>query len=751
MFTTNRASCQFKVVALTRSITLLCLLLASLESLAQDPTVFKPDSIRRELHAVRIDNTLKVDGHLSEKEWALPGPSPKFVMIEPIQGNQPNHDTEVRVLYNRNFLYFGVFSRDTLGRKSLRATDFKRDFNFMAHDLITLSFDAFNDKRNAMAFAVNPYGVQRDYLAFDDFYYDVDWDGLWRVRTSRTDKGWFAEIAIPWQTLRYPRTTDSIQHWGFNLYRNRRLTNEITAFSPFPRSFSSVRMDYAGLLKGLQPPPPHPNVRATPYLLTSFNRLREDGQLVSESAQVKAGGEVKWAINPNSVLDLTFNTDFAQADADRQVNNVTRFSVFFPERRQFFLENASLFGIGISRNPDESGGNMRIQPFFSRRIGLDEKGNPSPIDAGGRYVYRSDKRNFGAIAMRQRATSESPLTNYFVGRFSENFGKMSRLGGMLTTKQQPNSTNVVATLDGFVRLGESHSINTLASVSNTSNSGKTGLSAYAQYYYVTNQLKIWWTQSIVTKDYDPQLGFVSRNDVIGTTPGIFWWYRGRHLPFRKWLRAWEPSIFPEFYHSVTTGQLIERTWTAYPIWLNLQSGGYFGYNLSPTYQYLTEAFVPLGVNISPGGYNYLRHLIYASTDPSKKINLQTQYSFGTYFNGVLRSGDWTLQLAPVPHVSILGRFNRNRFIGVGDPKTTATIDLYAIEGRFALNPRVQLIAFYQQNSENDSRNYNIRFSWEYRPLSYVYLVLNHREFQSDARKQQLQDQAILKISYLKQF
>ena len=235
------------------------LLFTSFASFAQDTDVFKPDSIRKVLEASQIKSSIKIDGVLKEEEWKSALPSPRFIQVEPHQGVLSDFETTVKVLYNKQFLYFGVFSRDSLGKKAIRATDFKRDFNFAQHDLLTLSFDGFNDKRNAMALATNAYGVQRDLLSFDDYYYDVDWDGLWKVRTTRTDSGWYAEIAIPWQTLRYTKITDSVQEWGFNIYRNRRLTNEISAFSPFPRSFSSLRMDYAGILKNLQPPPPKQN------------------------------------------------------------------------------------------------------------------------------------------------------------------------------------------------------------------------------------------------------------------------------------------------------------------------------------------------------------------------------------------------------------------------------------------------------------------------------------------------------------
>ncbi len=722
-------------------------------SFAQDAEIFKPDSVKKKIEATPISTVLRIDGVMNDAEWRLAKPVSDFTQIEPYQGKQPSHRTEVRVLYNKNYLYLGIFARDSLGRKAIRATDFKRDFSFRQHDLVALSFDGFNDKRNAMALVTNPYGVQRDLLSFDDIYYDIDWDGLWRVRTSRTDSGWVAEMAVPWQTLRYPKTDSLTQNWGFNVSRNRRLTNEQTAFSPYPRTFTNTRMDYAGVLTNLRPPPPSTNLRIQPYFLTSFDRYKNFDR--PDKNTYKVGGEIKWAINPNAILDLTANTDFAQADADRQVNNVSRFSVFFPERRQFFLENASLFGVGVGPNEDLSGGTMRVQPFFSRSIGLDDTGNPIPIDVGARFVYRSLKRNYGAIAMRQREVGDSPGTNFFVGRYSENFGKQSRIGGLVTVKNRPDGTNMTGTIDGFFRLSESHSLNTMA-VYSTSSNGKSGFSGFAQYYYTTNQFKIWWTQSVVTKNFNPEMGFVSRSDVIGTTPGIFFFNRGKWLPFKKFIRAFEPGIMTEFYHQASTGKLVERQLNINPIWLNFQRGGYFGYLINPTFQRLTEPFIPLGVYIDNGDYNYVRHQIYASTNSSSIISLNTTFEWGTYFNGRLNSHDIRLQIAPIPHISILARYNRNHFNKVGalanDTDGQLYVDLYSIEGRFALNPRVQLIGFYQKNAENRSQNYNIRLSWEYRPLSYIYMVYNHREFDNLLPRQtQTEDHIIAKISYLKQF
>lgn len=750
---------------------LLLLLFLSNTVLAQtDAVIFAPDSIRRTVKANRIQSPIRVDGKLDDAAWKSALPTSQFVMVEPKQGKAVNHDTEVRVLYGPQYLYIGAFCRDSAGRQSIRATDFRRDFNQQAHDFFAIAIDGFSDRRNAMMLATNPYGTQRDLLSFDDVLYDTDWDGLWRVRTMRSDSGWTAEFAIPWQTLRYPKSSDSTQTWGINFSRSRRMTNEQSGWSRYPRAFSALRMDYAGQLNGLQPPPPSPNIRIQPYVLTSFDRNRStDGRTGAAKTvadeTLKFGGELKWAINTNTVLDLTANTDFAQADADRQVNNVTRFSVFFPERRQFFLENASLFGAGVGPNPDFSGGSMRIQPFFSRSIGLDNTGSPIPIDAGARLVYRSLKRNFGGLLMRQRGTGQSPATTFAVGRYSQNFGAQNRIGGLFTVRQQsdlsmgadsvrPGVTNLVGAIDGFFRFNESHSLSTMLIQSASTDGRGRGMAGYAQYYYTSNQWKVWWTQSVVTKNFNPGVGFVSRGNVIATTPGIYWYNRGRWIPFKKVIRAFEPGVTVELYHQASTRRLTEQVISLNPIWFNFQRGGFFGVIINPTKQNLTEGFEPLGVRIAPGVYHYTRYQYWNASDPSRKLSYSANYETGRYYNGKLGTLDFTLRYAPLPHIALAGRWVRNQFRNVGEERTSPAVDLYSIEGRLALNPRLQLIGFYQLNSTDGQRlnardTYNIRLAWEYRPLSFLYVVFNRRA--TNSLNRQDEQHVIAKLSYLKQF
>lgn len=736
-----------------QKLCLLFLCIIPLQLFAQNNEIFKPDSIRKEIDAVQIHSMLHVDGVLNEPEWKLAKASPRFTEIEPVQGAPAQFDTYVKVLYNKQYLYFGIFSKDSLGKKAIRATDFKRDFDFTRHDLVNISIDGFNDKRNAMCFASNAYGVQRDYLSFDDLYYDIDWDGLWRVRTTRTDSGWYAEIAIPWQTLRYPKLQDSIQNWGLNVYRNRRLTNEISALSPFPRVFTASRMSYAGILANLKPPPPKPNVRIEPYILSSFDQYKNfDSTVHPQQTNTKIGGDLKWAINTNAVLDATVNTDFAQADADLQVNNITHFSVFFPEKRQFFLENASLFSPAIQMSAaDQSGGSMHLQPFFSRTIGLDTAGNPIPIVAGARFVDRSSKRNYGAIIMRQKATGNSPATNFFVGRYSQNFGELNRIGGLFSLKNTPQGSNIESTVDGFLRLNESQSINGIFTHTLTTNNHTQGFAGMVQYYNTTDHHKFWLTQSVVTKNFDPQMGFISRTDVISSTPGFNWYYRGKDLPFKKILRSFEPGFIPEFYWQASTGKFVEGTLYFWPVWLNFQNGAYFGYAIYPSYQNLSQPFTPLGITIAPGHYGFWQNDIFYTTDPSKFISLSGEYKWGPYFNGRQILADWKLQFAPIPHISILAELNRNNFMKVGENKTSEKVDLYIIQGRLALNPRLQLTGFYQKNSYDHSDSYYLRFSWEYQPLSYIYVIFNHAGSYNIQQLKQTEDHEIFKLSYLKQF
>lgn len=725
-------------------LSLLLLTTLTLPALGQE--VFQPNAILPLVNADRTEHAIRIDGILNEEDWQQAVPVSNFIQIEPKQGMPSRHATFVKVLYNATGMFVGVFCSDSLGKSAIRVPDMMRDFNWRAHDTFAICIDGFNDKRNSMSFVTNPYGAQKDYLSFDDTFFDGDWNGLWKVRTTITDEGWYAEFEIPWKTLRYTASSEEGERqWNINFLRLRRATNEISAWSAYPRSFGFNRMEYAGTLLQLDPPAPGVNIQVNPYALMSVNK-KSTSAGENTSTSYKVGGEVKWTINTQTTADVTFNTDFAQADADVQVNNVSRFSVLFPEKRQFFLENASLFSPGLVSG--NTGGNLQFLPFFSRRVGLSNQGAALPIDAGIRLINRSAKQSFGIMGVRQGELDTLAGATMMVGRFSRNINKKVRLGSVITTMHSNSQTYSLGGVDGFIRLNTTQSINFLVSGA-TETSGRQGVGAYGQYFYTSNKFSAWWTESILTEDFNPALGFVSRKDVIGTTPGFTANLRGKRIPFPSKIRSLQPGVSANIFHQASTGKLTEQDIKVTPFYVEMQDGGFYTISANVIKQNLISDFKPLGLVIPVGAYDYVRYTLQAGSDPSKKVSYTASHNFGKYYDGSLRSADLSLSVIPVPHISLKGSVNWNQFNQVGGETGFKEVTLYTMQGRLALNPRIQLVGLYQHSSSG-LESYNVRFAWEYSPLSYFYFVVNSRETLV-ADLTQREQQGIIKISFLKQF
>jgi hypothetical protein len=689
-------------------------------------------------------NKISIDGSLNEPDWGKAKIVTNFTQIQPQTGSEANFITEVKSLYTKNALYFGIVCYDPVGKNRFKAPDLKRDFNFQTHDLVGITIDGFNDERNSITFFVNPYGAQRDYLSFDDTYFDVDWNGLWKVRTTRTDTHWIAEFEIPWKTMRYKLSEIGVPVFGINFQRVQRTTNERSAWSFYPRSVGFNRMEYTGKISGFTPPKPTTNILVNPYTLVSDN---PDGK-----TEFKAGGEAKWVITPNLVLDATVNTDFAQADVDQLVNNTTRFSVLFPEKRQFFLENASLFGAGISGGMS---GNVALIPFFSRRIGLDVNNKPIPIDYGGRAVYRSNKRNFGAMFLQQQETDSIVGQKYIVGRYAENMGKKNRIGAIVTGKTTEATTTTnsrfdyTTAVDGFFRLNAQNSINTMVSLTGDDGGNDMGWAGYFQYEYNSDRINAWWASTLISEKYDPKSGFISRKNVLATTPGVELSLRGKWLPLKEVIRDYEPGLLAELYHESSTGNIMEQIVSFTPLSFNFIKGGKTGLTYSYNYQNITEEFTPVELTVGIGKYAYNEYGIFYSSDGSRKISCDLSYKTGGYFDGKLNTLDASLAYSPNPYISLGAGAGVNDFKQVGIAKEDKTVNLYSFNSRFALNPQLQFTFLYQRNSLDKSNLYNARLSWEYRPLSFVYLVFNSREYGLLERAKE--QNSIVKISFLKQF
>ena len=714
---------------------------------------FPPPNEPLEIKAHPVaDNTIKLDGMLNEPQWNMGEMVTGFTQREPVQSAPASFDTQVRILFDSKFLYIGAVCLDSLSdRKKLRVRNMQRDFQGYGNDRFGVALDGLLDKRNAVGFEVTPYGSQRETQVIDGNEGDgnVDWDALWYVRTQVTDTAWIAEMAIPWKTLRYKEGTDKM-YVSFN--RNIRRFNEITTWPAYPRVFSHFRMAYAALLTGLEPPPPSANIQMNPYLLGDTGRTREGDSPEGNKNDFEVGGEFKWAVTPNSVLDVTVNTDFAQADVDQQVQNLTRFSVLFPERRQFFLENANIFRTSDVDN---------IQPFFSRQIGLDTNGQPIPLDGGLRFTSRTSRQTSGVLAMRQRGTDESPDAYFGVGRYVRNLSGQNRIGGLVTYRSDNSFTdqdgqeiesrqNTTATVNAFFRPKQSLSLDAMVSYSTDSEQGN-GMALHSWVYQQKNWGYLGLIGQYVTENYLPRMGFLAFNDYILVSPAVDLDIRPKWLP--KFVRSYGPDAFADVFWRASDGAFQQGILNFSPFDLVWQTGGQFEVRFRQEWQQLDNTFSPLGVEIAPGYYQFGQYEISFDSDFSRKLAGAVTYANGTFYDGGLESWDFDFRVSPVPQIELTGSYAINRFDDLGTQETDLTANLLSTTTRLALNPRVQLIGSYQWNSANEANIWNIRLAWEYRPLSFIFLVFNNNESEGFPMEPNLfsQRELIGKITFLKQF
>lgn len=714
---------------------------------AQDTTNytgnFAPPAKPLTIYATKVKGQIKLDGKLNEADWLSAASYTNFIQVDPNQGYPAKYQTVIKILFDNKNLYIGAFCKDSAGKKGIRIQDFRRDFDYFSNDLLGVELDPFNGRRNATSFQTNPYGALRDLQVFDDVIFDREWDALWSARSNISDSGWTCEFALPWKTLRYPKAINDSATWGINVNRIARRENENSTLAPYPRSFDAYRMDYAALLKGLEPPPPSTNIQANPYWVNELNQKQEAGKETSSSYKTKIGGEIKWSPNVHSTLDLTVNTDFAQADADRQVNNLTRFSVFFPERRQFFLENAGLFDAGDS---------YTFKPFFSRTIGLDSDGNTIPIDAGIRFTDKNNQYSLGGLYVHQRKTENTQAANFGMLRYIKNYGAQNNIGLLLTNRiDEANDslkarTNTTATVTGFNRFNSKLSFYYTVSGSKTSgNTNDDGLATFTRLVYNSNSFALYWNTSYISNSFNPKSGFVARNNFIKNYADIYVIKRKQKW-FPHFLRSWEPGMEVDVYQNPNNLKLQEAYLGPYPVFFIFNNGTKIIGRAIFNWQNLPASFNPLGIEIAAGKYQYNQARVEYYSDQSSKFSYIIDATTGKYYNGKITTLSTTVRYAPSPHIALNVDYEANYLKNVGINKEDLTTQLITPNIRMAVNPRLQMNVFYQYNTATERSRWNARFSWEYRPLSYIYIVWNENK-NTGFRE----DQTIGKISYLKQF
>lgn len=700
------------------------------------------------VRAVKTTEKITLDGALDEADWQRAQPVSDFFRMEPKQGGKYDFPTEAKILFDEKNLYVGVFCQDSLGKKGVRVQDFRRDFQYGENDIFFFQLDPQNLRRYCVSFQTTPLGTQRDVQVFDDDFRDNDWDALWSVRVKMLENGWSAEFAIPFKSLRYEQPKEGeTASWGFTAARLARRTYEQTVFPPIPQAFSPYRMTYAARLEGLELPKPARNLRLNPYFLYNYENRKANGTEISGTNDPKLGGDVKWAVNSHAVLDFTFNTDFAQADVDRAVNNLTRFNVFFPERRQFFLENSGIY-------PSDG---SSIYPYFSRTIGLANSqfnATAVPIDAGVRFNDRNEKRTLSGLYVHQRGTDDQGGASFGLARFQKNFGKQNNFGAMFTHRYDErgktfgSNHNSTFTADWFIRPNDSWTVSGLLSGSRDEGTGRFG---HAGNLYAGLNLNDWyggWVTKWVSQDYLPGMGFTFGQNVIHHNPGGYYIWRPEKE--KSLLRRADPGFFVNYYHNASDGKFQQADLYLFPVYLFFRDNSFFEVSLFPTWQNIDFEFEPLGILVPQGRYFYARKFVQYNTDRSRKLSGSVSANFGKFYDGRLTTFYTDIRLAPTPHAALTLDYELNRARSLGQGEEDKDVHLYSGGLRLALNPHLQGTVFYQYNSLDKTGRWNARLSWEYRPLSFLYLVFN--DTRSDLGLDRFRTTgAIGKVNWMRQF
>lgn len=473
----------------------------------------------RTAQASRVDGAPRLDGTLDDPLWQQAIPISKFLQREPTEGQAPTEQTEVRILYDKHEVYFGITCFDS-NPKGIVATELRRDVSQELDDYFEIIIDSSHDRRNAYVFQVNPLGTQRDASiteeqAAENGDGDPGWDGVWTSEARITKDGWTATVSISFSTLNFMQSRDVI--WGINFKRFIRRRNEEDLWSGWQRVYGAARIGQAGELHGISDIGRGRLFIVKPYALTGFTHLPSSaagtGLTPGTNPLLTAGLDVKIGLLSNLVANFTVNTDFADADVDTQQFNLTPYKLFFPEKRQFFLENAGIFNFSIGG--DSGNGDLL---FFSRQIGIDPiSGIEVPVNGGAKVTGSLGNFELGAMEVNTRQLGTNPSANYAVMRVKRSLWGGSYVGVMGIDKRSGNpldSFNQTTGADTRLVFFNNLVVNGYAAQTRTPgfSSGQTNLGA--GFDYQTNWLEVFAQHRKVGPNFNPEVGFLGRTDCI---------------------------------------------------------------------------------------------------------------------------------------------------------------------------------------------------------------------------------------------
>ena len=672
------------------------------------------------IHALRVTDAIKIDGVLNEPAWATAESATDFRQESPIEGAPASEQTEVRVLYDNKNVYVGIRAFDSEPAK-INARDLVRDSPLGTDDRIEIIFDTYHDRRNAFRFAVNPLGTQQDALITDEGKdINLSWNGSWISSGHIDAKGYTVELEIPLTTLRF---AEGIDTWGFNVSRVIRRKNEENLWSSWQRSYGLERISQAGELAGVGDIKRRRLYEIKPYATGGW---REGVPLVGAQgfdagANGKAGLEVaKIGITPSLTAEFTANPDFGQAEVDNQVINLTRFSVFFPEKRDFFLENSGIFLFG------REGEN---QAFFTRRIGLTEEGAPVSIDYGAKMTGKIGHYNVGFLQVQTRELGESlspfaiPRQQFTVLRLKRDVLKRSYVGGIFVNRQGATSVggsayNRVAGIDSEFNLTDHYKFTAFWMGSATPGVHSSYGSSRLQSIFENDLYRFITVYEDVGSNFNPEVGFIERNAIHQYFGQFAYKPRPKFIPHVQQME-FETQI--EYYtdrqNNIATRQT-ELSWDT--IFKN--SSEFFFRPIEAVNDVLTEPFhIRPGITVPIGAYQFNRPRVSFMSDLSKPVIFTFREKWGKFYTGNRYETSGGITWRPNPHLllDLQDSYNKVRL-----PQGNFSASL--LTGRFDYNFSRKLLtsALVQLNSAARLSLINVRLRYIYRPNSDFFIIYN---------------------------
>lgn len=677
----------------------------------------------REIEIARALDPIVIDGILDEKTWQEAQIAGEFQQIFPIDTISAIDSSFFMLSYDEEFIYIGLVQFDGDNQQYI-SQSLRRDFSWGNNDNISIYFDPFNDKTNGFAFQVTPYNVQREGLVTLGGSVSDDWDNKWYSETRIEDGYWVAEIAIPFSSIRY----NSTPTWGIQVLRNNLKRNERSAWVPVPLQYSPSDLVYTGTLKWENPPPKQSsNISLIPYGTYGLNRDFEEGESYKQNAE--AGFDAKIGITNSLNLDLTFNPDFSQVEVDRQVTNLNRFEIFFPERRQFFLENQDLFA---------QNGFPNTRPFFSRRIGIgtndDGLARQIPILAGARLSGKIGRNwRIGALTMQTREDdfANQPSQNYSVAVFQRQIFKRSNVGAIFVNREATNYNRSDTTLNNtghnrvigldYNLLSEDNRWEGNFFLHNsfdpTQKAGNFSSGAFLQYR--VREFSVSYFQTLIGDNYNAEVGFVPRTGIYSFGTNVDY----NFYPTNSALQRHGPGTSYSYLTDTDFKKLDEDANISWEF--SFLNTSYFEVGVNYNSVFLQDAFDPtnsdgeeLKANERHTWYN--SYFVYSS-DGRKPFNFFLFSGYGGFFNGdrfVAESGIF-YRYQPYVSIGIVGEYNNLVF-----PEPYNSTDFYLIGPRLdlTLTTKVFFTTFVQYNSQIDNLNINSRFQWRFKPVSDLFIV-----------------------------